>query len=75
MEVAGAILTSREMSYADVSRAIAYFKRAKDIPTWEQYLKSSGTPAMPVVIAHNDICRDDLLFEVELDAIRGGTLA
>jgi len=25
---------------------------------------------MPAIIAKNDICRDDLLFEVEVDAVR-----
>jgi hypothetical protein len=27
-------------------------------------------PQMPVVTAHNTICRDELLFELEVDAVR-----
>jgi enamine deaminase RidA (YjgF/YER057c/UK114 family) len=70
MEVVGAILRSREMSWTDVTRAIGYFKHAEDAPAFDRYCAQQRIPQMPVVIAKNDICRDDLLFEIEVDAAR-----
>jgi hypothetical protein len=58
------------MSFAEVSRATAYFKSAADAPVFDQWLKRHDLSAMPVVRTCCDICRDDLLFEIELDAIQ-----
>ena len=71
MRVVGAILESRGMGWGEVTRAIAYYKYAEDWPTFERYCNAHSIPEMPVVIAHNDVCRDDLLFELEVDAIGG----
>lgn len=70
MKVVHAILESRDMSWNDVTRALAYFKYAKDASIFDKYCSQSNVPQLPVVIAENDICRDELLFEVELDAIK-----
>jgi enamine deaminase RidA (YjgF/YER057c/UK114 family) len=69
MEVVQAILQSREMDWGDVTRALVYFKRAADAPLFEKYRQESGVPAFPAVTVENDICRDDLLFEIEVDAV------
>jgi len=69
MEVVAAILQSRRMTWADVSRAIAYFKDIKDALLLDQYCKKNRLPALPIATAHGDICRDDLLFEIEVDAV------
>lgn len=70
MEVVGAILRSRGMDWADVTRALAYFKRAEDAPLLAQYRKDHGLAPFPVIVAENDVCRDELLFEIEVDAIK-----
>jgi enamine deaminase RidA (YjgF/YER057c/UK114 family) len=70
MEVVAAILESRGMSWPDVTRAVAYFKHEKDAPAFDRYREANGIAALPVVIVKNDICRDELLFEVEVDAAR-----
>jgi len=72
MEVGGAILESRGMSWADTTRAIAYFKNAADAPVFARYARRYGLPDLPVLIMPNDICRDDLLFEIELEAAAVG---
>jgi len=69
MQVAGAILESRGMSFTDVSRATAYFKSGADLPVFQSWLEHHKLPALPVVNTCCEICRDDLLFEIELDAI------
>jgi len=69
MEVVQAILESRSMTWNDVSRAIVYFKHSKDVPAFERYCQAQSLPMLPAILVNEDICRDDLLFEIELDAI------
>ena len=70
MEVVQAILESRQMGWEDVTRALAYFKRAKDAPLLAAYRQENNLPPFPVIVAENDVCRDDLLFEIEIDAVQ-----
>ncbi len=70
MDVVAAILDSRGLGWGDVIRAIGYFKHAEDAPDFGAYCHERGLPNLPVIIAKNDICRDDLLFEIEVDAAR-----
>ncbi|HEY9248467.1 MAG TPA: endoribonuclease L-PSP, partial [Rariglobus sp.] len=70
MDVIAAILRSRGLGFADVTRASAYFKRVQDLPHFERWLGSHGFGSMPYLPMHCDVCRDDLLFELELDACR-----
>lgn len=72
MQVVAALLTSRQMSWGDVTRATAYFKTATDAPHFTAWLKQHDLTALPVIFAQCDICRDDLLFEIEVDAICSG---
>ena len=69
MEVVQAILESREMSWADVARGIVYIRDPKDLPSYERYCRKLSLPDMPVVVTNSTVCRDDLLFEIEVDAI------
>lgn len=75
MQVVMAILESRQMGLADVSRATAYFRSAADAPLLADWLACQKAASMPVVNTRCDICRDDLLFEIELDAIKAGSFA
>jgi len=68
MEVVAAILQSRQMDWSHATRAIAYIKDAKEAPLFAQYLRRHGLEKMPLTWMHADVCRDDLLFEIELDA-------
>jgi len=69
MEAVEAILESRGLGYPDVTRAIAYFKRPKDIPAFDEYREKRGKCAIPAATMLDDICRGDLLFEIEVDAV------
>jgi len=69
MEIVGAILQSREMDWGDVTRALVYFKRGADAPLFEKYRQENGVPAFPAIVVENDICREELLFEIEVDAV------
>jgi enamine deaminase RidA (YjgF/YER057c/UK114 family) len=70
-EVVEAILVSRGMTWEDVTRATAYVRDIRDAPAFGRYWAATGRPLLPVVIAENVICRDELLFELEVDAVRG----
>lgn len=67
MHVVDAILHSRGLDWKDVNRAILYFKRASDLPLSSACKSRLGNA--PVLVVNNDVCRDDLLFEIELDAV------
>ena len=67
-EVVEAILDSRNMVWTNTTRAIAYFTNIEDAYLLDEYLKTNGLPDMPIAVAHGEVCRPDLLFELELDA-------
>jgi enamine deaminase RidA (YjgF/YER057c/UK114 family) len=69
MEIVRKILRSRRMNYADVTRAVAYFKDIGQAHLMDEYIRDEGLPPLPLVTAHSDICRDELLFEIEVDAV------
>lgn len=70
MQVVGDLLKSRGMNYTDVSRATAYFKNGADLPVFQHWLATNHLQTMPVVNTCCEICRDDLLFEIEVDAVK-----
>ncbi len=69
MEVVRNILASRGMDWPDTTRVVAYFKDLDDAPLLDAYCRSRDIPPLPAAIVRADICRDDLLFELELDAV------
>jgi len=58
------------MDWTDVTRSLVYFKAAQDAPLFEAYRKENGLPQFPAVVVENDICRDELLYEIEVDAVK-----
>ena len=70
MQVVEALLQSRGMDWNDVTRGIAYFKSLGDCPLLERYFKERAIRPFPLAVAATDVCRDDLSFEIEVDAIR-----
>ena len=68
MDVVAAILASRRMDWGDVTRAVAYIKQGGQASLFKDYCAAHGLDDLPVVATENDICRDDLLFEIEADA-------
>lgn len=64
LQVIEAILKHRNMGWSDTAYAIAYFRDAALIPLWEKL--GSALAPIPIVATQCDVCRDDLLFEIEL---------
>ena len=69
MRVVQAILESRGMDWADVTQGIAYFKDMDYVQPYRAYCHDAGMTDLPVICLHADVCRDDLLFEIEVDAV------
>ena len=70
-EVVEAILESRGVGFGNVTRANAYFKHPRDARVLPPYLVRHGLPPGRVIVSNNDVCRDALLFEIELEAVAG----
>ena len=68
MEVIAAILQSRGMDFRSVTRATAYYREAAFKTHFDAWLAERDLRQMPMVPTHSVVCRDDLLFELELDA-------
>ncbi|NNM06955.1 MAG: hypothetical protein HKO65_17795, partial [Gemmatimonadetes bacterium] len=70
LEIVGAILESRGMDFSDVIRGNAYFKHSGEAGNLGLIAGRHGLPMSRVVVSQNHVCRGDLLFELEVDAVR-----
>lgn len=70
LDVVHAILESRGMGWGDLFRGIAYFKNMDWLPIYEKIAGELNIPRFPLAISHADVCRHDLLFEIEVDAVK-----
>jgi len=69
MRVVRAILNSRGMDWANVTRGIAYFRQPTDMGSYRRWRQTSKVQNMPVIVSHQTVCRDNLLYEIEIDAV------
>jgi enamine deaminase RidA (YjgF/YER057c/UK114 family) len=70
MEIIKAILMSRGMNWKGLFRGIAYLKDIAYLPIYQQAAIELNIPHFPLAVAHADICRHDLFFEIEVDAVQ-----
>jgi enamine deaminase RidA (YjgF/YER057c/UK114 family) len=68
MAVVEALIANCSMDWSDSTRAIAYFKNCQDFELFDLYCRTAGLH-LPHLKVEADICRDDLLFELELDLV------
>ncbi len=70
LDVMEAILAREGMVWGDVTRSIAYFKhKAEHLPVFHRIAQQRNLPDFPLVCFQADVCRHDLLFEIEVDAM------
>ncbi|MEI7766881.1 MAG: translation initiation inhibitor [Phycisphaerae bacterium] len=69
MRVVHAILTARGMDWTDVTRGLAYFRHAQAQSAFAQWCQTHVVAPMPIIVCNHTVCRDDLLYEIELDAL------
>ena len=66
-----AILESRGYGWAEVSRAIVYLKDPSYRTAWRAWLAAHNLPETFAAETVCDVCRDEWLFEIEADAVKG----
>jgi len=66
-EIVKALISKEEASLKDICHATVFLKRKEDISIYNEVVNEYGLQYMPAVCVVADICRDELLFE--LDAI------
>jgi enamine deaminase RidA (YjgF/YER057c/UK114 family) len=71
MQVVEAILSDNGRTWRDVTRAVIYVKDAAAERAARAWQKTRDLD-LPAVWLESDICRDDLLYEIEVDAARPG---
>ena len=69
MEVVVAILQSRDMDFRNVTRATAYFQNSTFKRYFDAWCEERELWRLPVIALQAEVCRDDLLFEIEVDAV------
>lgn len=72
MDVVEAMLRARGFAFPDLERATAYFRHAGDVGAFRSWLAENSLENLPVVATQCDVCRDDLLFELEAEAAAPG---
>lgn len=70
LDVVEGILKSRDMDWSDATRAVMYLKKPEYLADWNAWLKRNNLENLPLINIVADVCRDDLLVELELDAVK-----
>lgn len=70
MEVVQSILVNEKYVWDNVVRAIAYFLYPEDEQYFIDYCLRNNIDSAGILCVGGTICRDDLLFEIELDAVK-----
>ena len=65
----GALLESAGARFEHIVQATAFVKRAEDIPVFQKVAKRMELSTIPMICTIADVCRDDLLFELDATAI------
>jgi len=52
-----------------IQQATAFIKRPEDIPIFEEEIRKNGMSEIPIITTIADVCRDDLLFELDATAV------
>jgi enamine deaminase RidA (YjgF/YER057c/UK114 family) len=69
MRIVGEILKARSMIWENVTRAILYFRNRDAVTAFSRYCEKNAIPVFPAVTVYSTVCREELLFEIEVDAI------
>jgi enamine deaminase RidA (YjgF/YER057c/UK114 family) len=69
LENVAALLEGAGAGLADVEQATAFVKRPADAETFRHLAQASGLSEVPAVTTIADVCRDELLFELDAAAV------
>jgi enamine deaminase RidA (YjgF/YER057c/UK114 family) len=74
MQVVEAILKQAGMEWSDTVSSLVYFKNSRDFSLFDKYCHRQNIQ-LPHIKLRADVCRNDLLYEIELDAVKPNSLA
>jgi enamine deaminase RidA (YjgF/YER057c/UK114 family) len=60
-----ALIAPEGATLSDISQATVFLKRAEDYSTYGRVFEERGLADLPVVCVQADVCRDELLFEMD----------
>jgi enamine deaminase RidA (YjgF/YER057c/UK114 family) len=69
LENVAALLEGAGAGLVDVAQATAFVKRPEDVETFRHLARASGLSDVPTVTTLADVCRDELLFELDAAAV------
>ena len=69
MDVVQEILKSNGFHLSEAVRATAYFREAGDVEVFRAWQRKHGIRLAPLVMTGAVVCRDELLFEIEIDIV------
>jgi enamine deaminase RidA (YjgF/YER057c/UK114 family) len=64
-DIIEALVAPAGASLKDICQATVFLKRGQDLPVYRQAAAERGLADLPAVCVTADVCRDDLLFEVD----------
>ncbi len=70
LEAVGELLASRDHGFSDMAHCVAFVKRAEYAADFRRVAEEEGLDPRGVIETAADVCRDDLLFELELMTIK-----
>jgi enamine deaminase RidA (YjgF/YER057c/UK114 family) len=69
LEAVASLLEGAGGALADISQATAFLKRPADAAAFERVVGGAGLGSLPLVTAIADVCRPELLFEIDATAV------
>ncbi len=69
LEVVESLIGEKGAKFEDIRSATVYLKRAEDFNIYEKYAGRLGLMSLPAVFVAADICRDELMFEMDALAV------
>ncbi len=63
--VVEALISDEDASLEDICEATVFFKNPQDYDHYQKYVKEKGLADLPAVYVIADVCRDNLLFEID----------
>jgi enamine deaminase RidA (YjgF/YER057c/UK114 family) len=69
LEVVEGLIGEKGAKFKDIRSATVYLKKAKDLSVYEKLAGRFGLMNLPAVFVVADICRDELLFEMDALAV------
>ncbi len=69
LETVASLLGAGGAGLKDICQATAFVKRPRDIECYRRIVRRMGLDEMPAICTIGDVCRDELLFELDATAV------